>query len=83
MTIYKSKSGQTALRLNNEITSISGSCFRLDGKLWYHVGDTEPFDPYLAPETLESLALDMVEKLDRQDFDLSKSLAELTDEELK
>lgn len=83
MTVYKSKSGQTALRLNNEITAIVGSCFRLDTNLWHHVGDTEPFDPYIAPDALEALAIDMVEKLDKQEFDLSKSLSELTEKELK
>lgn len=83
MTIYKSKSGQTALRLNDEITSIFGSCFRLDANLWHHVGDTEPFDPYIAPEVLEGMLIDMVETLDKQEFDLSKSLSEMTEEELK
>ncbi len=83
MAIYKSKSGQTALRLNNEITSIFGSCFRLNNNLWHHVGDTEPFDPYIAPDALENMLIDMVETLDKQEFDLSKSLSEVPEEELK
>jgi hypothetical protein len=83
MAIYKSKSGQTALRLNNEITSIFASCFRLNANLWHHVGDTEPFDPYIAPDMLETMLNDMVETLDRQEFDLSKSLSEVTETEFK
>jgi hypothetical protein len=82
MTVYKSKSGLTALKLNDEITSIFGSCFRLDSHLWHHVGDTEPFDPSIAPDILEGMFNEMVEKLDRQEFDLSKSLSEMGEEEL-
>ena len=83
MTIYKSQSGKTALKLNDEITSIFGSCFRLDSNQWHHVGDTEPFDPSLAPEVLEVMFNEMVEKLDKQEFDLSRSLAVLSEEELR
>lgn len=83
MTIYKSKSGQTALKLNDEITSIFGSCYRLASNQWHHVGNTEPFDPYIAPEAMETMLKDMVEKLDTQEFDLSKSLSEITEAELQ
>ena len=83
MTIYKSKSGKTALKLNDEITSIFGSCFRLDSHQWHHVGDTEPFDPSIAPEVLEGMFNEMVEKLDGQEFDLSKSLSEISEEDLR
>lgn len=83
MTIYKSKSGQTALKLNDEITSVFGSCFRLDSSQWHHVGDTEPFDPSVAPEVLTDIFNEMVEKLDKQEFDLSKSLAEVSEEEFR
>lgn len=83
MTIYKSKSGRTALKLNDEITSVFGSCYRLDSNIWHHVGNTEPFDPYMAPEVMETMLNDMVEKLDKQEFDLSKSLAEITEAELQ
>jgi hypothetical protein len=83
MTIYKSKSGQTALKLNDEITSIFGSCYRLDSNQWHHVGDTEPFDPSVAPEVLEGMFNEIVEKLDKQEFDLSRSLSELDEEELQ
>lgn len=83
MTLYKSKSGQTALKLNDEITSIFGSCFRLDSNQWHHVGDTEPIDPSVAPEVLEGMFNEMVETLDKQDFDLSKSLAEINEEDLR
>jgi len=82
MTVYKSKSGQTALKLNDEITSVFGLCFRLDSNQWHHVGDTEPFDPSLAPEVLDGMFTDMVEKLDTQEFDLSKSMSEVSEEEL-
>ena len=82
MTIYKSNSGQTALKLNDEITSVYGSCFRLDSNQWHHVGDTEPFDPSLAAEVMDGMFTDMVEKLDKQDFDLSKSMSELSEEQL-
>ncbi len=83
MTIYKSKSGQTALKLNDEITSVFGSCFRLDSNLWHHVGNTEPIDPSVPPEELEEMFNDMVEQLDKQKFDLSKSLSEISEEELE
>ena len=83
MTIYKSKSGKTALKLNDEITSVFGSCFRLDSNQWHHVGDTEPFDPSVAPEVLEGMFNEMVEKLDKQEFDLSRSLSEMSEEELR
>ena len=83
MTIYKSKSGKTALKLNDEITSIFGSCFRLDSNQWHHVGDTEPFDPSVAPEVLEGIFYERVETLDKQEFDLSKSLSEVSEEELR
>ena len=83
MTIYKSKSGQTALKLNDEITSIFGSCFRLNSNQWHHVGDTEPFDPSVAPEILERMFNEMVEKLDKQEFDLSKSLSVMSEDELR
>ncbi len=83
MTIYKSKSGQTALKVNDEITSIFGSCFRLNSNQWHHVGDTEPIDPSVETEVLEGMFNEMVEILDKQKFDLSKSLAELSEEELR
>lgn len=83
MTIYKSKSGKTALKLNDEITSIFGSCFRLACNQWHHVGNTEPFDPSVAPEELEGMFNEMVENLDKQEFDLSRSLSELSEEELR
>lgn len=82
MTIYKSKSGKTALKLIDEITSIFCSCYRLESNLWHHVGDTEPFDPYTRPDVLEAMLIDMVEKLDKQEFDLSKSLSEIDEKEL-
>ena len=82
MTIYKSKSGKTALKLNDEITSIFGSCFRLDSHQWHHVGDTEPFDPSIEPEALEAMFIEMVENLDKQPFDLSKSMSEINEDEL-
>ena len=82
MTIYKSRSGKTALKLNDEITSIFGSCFRLDSHQWHHIGDTEPFDPSTAPEALKDMFNEMVEKLDKQEFDLSRSLSEMSEEEL-
>jgi hypothetical protein len=81
MTLYKSRSGQTALKLNDEITAIYGSCFRLESKQWHHVGETEPFDPATDSQALETMFREMVEKLDKQDFDLSKSLAEISEEE--
>ena len=83
MTIYKSKSGQTALKLNDEITSVFGSCYRLASSQWHHVGNTEPFDPAVEPEVLEAMFNEMVEKLDKQEFDLSRSLAELSEDELQ
>jgi hypothetical protein len=83
MTIYKSKSGKTALKLNDEITSVFGSCYRLDSNQWHHVGDTEPFDPSVAPEVLEGMFNEIVEKLDKQEFDLSRSLSEMSEEELR
>ena len=82
MTIYKSKSGQTALKLNDAFTSIFCSCYRLESSLWHHVGDTEPFDPSIKSDVLEGMFVDMVEQLDKQEFDLSKSLAEIGEEEL-
>ena len=81
MTIYKSTSGQTALRVNDEITAIFCSCFRLEGDHWHHVGDTEPFDPSIAAAVLEAMFVEMVERLDKQDFDLSKSLSEISEKE--
>ncbi len=83
MTIYKSKSGQTALKLNDEITSIFASCFRLDSDLWHLVGDTEPFDPSTAPDILEGMFLEMVEELDKQEFDLSKSMSEVREDDFR
>ncbi len=82
MTIYKSKSGQTALKLNDEITSVFGSCYRLASSQWHHVGNTEPCDPSVEPEVLEAMFNEMVEELDKQEFDLSRSLAELDEDEL-
>ena len=82
MTIYKSKSGKTALKLNDEITSIFGSYFRLESNLWHHIGNTEPFDPSIAPEVLEGMFNEMVEEFDKQEFDLSRSLSEMSEEEL-
>ncbi len=82
MTTYKSKSGQTALKLNDEITSAFCSCFRLNSNLWHHVGDTEPFDTFGKTEALEGMLNEMVEKLDKQEFDLSKSMSEISEEEL-
>lgn len=82
MTVYKSKSGRTALKLIDEITSVFCSCYRLDSNLWHHVGNTEPVDPAIDPEVLEGMFVEMVETLDNQDFDLSKSMAELSEEEL-
>ncbi len=79
MTIYKSQSGQTALKINDEITAIFGSCYRLDSQIWYHVGNTEPLDPYLDQETFDEMFNEMVENLDKQDFDLSKSMGEIKD----
>lgn len=81
MTIYKSKSGRTALKLNDEITFIFGSCFRLDSHQWHHVGDTEPFDPSIDPAELKRMFIEMVENLDKQEFDLSKSMSEINEEE--
>lgn len=82
MEIYKSQSGKTALKVHNEITSIFCSCFRLEAKQWHHVGDTEPFDPYTRSDVLESMFAEMVETLDKQEFDLSKSISEMSEEEL-
>ncbi len=82
MTIYKSKSGQTALKVNDEFTSIFCSCFRLASQQWHHVGDTEPFDPAIKSDVLEGMFVAMVEQLDRQEFDLSKSLSEIGEKEL-
>lgn len=83
MTIYKSKSGQTALRLHDEITAVFCSCFRLESHLWHHVGDTEPVDPSMDPEVLDDMFHKMVEQLDRQQFDLSKSISEIEEDELR
>lgn len=82
MTIYTAQSGKTALKLVDEITSVYGSCFRLEEKLWYHVGNTDPFDPATEAEELKNMFIEMVEQLDQQTFDLSKSMAELSEEEL-
>lgn len=81
MTIYKSKSGQTALKLNDEITSIYCSCFRLEARQWHHVGDTEPFDPSIKEDLLANMFFEMVEQLDKQEFDLSKSLSEISEQD--
>ena len=83
MAVYVSKSGRTALKLIDEITSVFCSCYRLEAKLWHHVGNTEPFDPAIDAEALEGMFVEMVENLDTQDFDLSKSMAELSEEELQ
>ncbi len=82
MTLYRSQSGKTALKLVDEITSVYGACYRLEEDLWYHVGNTEPFDPSIKPEELKTMFTEMVEKLDKQAFDLSRSMAELSEEEL-
>ncbi len=82
MTIYKSQSGRTALKLKDEITAVFGSCFRLDSNLWHYVGDTEPIDPSIKQEELERMFNEMVESLDKQDFDLSKSISEMHEEDL-
>ena len=82
MTLYKSKSGRTALKVNDEITAIFCSCFRLEAHQWHHVGDTEPFDPSIKSTVLEDMFFEMVECLDKQDFDLSKSLSEISEKEL-
>jgi len=82
MTIYKSKSGQTSLKINDEITSMYASCYRLDSGLWHHVGNTEPVDPSMKAEELERVFNEMVEVLDKQEFDLSKSMSEFSEEEL-
>lgn len=82
MTIYKSVSGRTALKLKDEITSVFGACYRLDSKLWHHVGNTEPFDPSVEPKVLDEMFNEMVEKLDTQEFDLTKSMSEVGEEEL-
>ena len=82
MTVYKSTSGRTALKLNDEITSVFCSCYRLEAELWHHVGNTEPFDPAIDAEVLQSMFVEMVENLDKQKFDLSRSMEELSDEEL-
>ena len=83
MTIYRSKSGLTALKMVDEITAVYGVCYRLDMKLWHHVGDTEPCDPSVDPETLDKMFTRMVETLDRQEFDLSNSMAEIKEEDLR
>jgi len=82
MTIYKSKSGQTALKVNDEITFIYCACFRLESNIWHHVCDTEPFDPYIKPDVLEGIFVGMVEQFDKQEFDLTKSLSEISQEKL-
>jgi len=81
MSIYKAQSGRTALKITDEITALFGSCFRLDTGIWHHVGDTEPFDPSMSPEVLEKMCQDTVENLDKRDFDLSKSMAEIREED--
>ncbi len=83
MTIYKSQSGKTALKLHDEITAIFCSCFRLEAHQWHHVGDTEPFDPSIKSDVLEGMFVEMVEQLDKQDFDLTKSLSEISEEEFE
>ena len=80
--MYRSQSGKTALKVVDEITSIYGACYRLEDDLWHHVGNTEPFDPYIEPEELKTMFTEMVENLDKQAFDLSKSMSELSEEEL-
>ncbi len=82
MTIYKSNSGRTALKVNDEIVSIYCSCYRLEANQWHHVGDTEPYDPSIKSDVLEKTFFDLVEQLDDQDFDLSKSLAVIEEHEL-
>lgn len=82
MAIYKSESGLTALKLVDEITSIFGQCYRLDAGLWHHVGNTEPCDPSLDEKELEQMFQAMVENLDKQEFDLSKSMGEISDIDL-
>jgi hypothetical protein len=81
MTTYKSKSGLTALQIKDEITAVYGCCYRLESRLWHHVGDTEPFDPATDPQVLERLFQETVENLDQQDFDLSKSMAEIPEKD--
>jgi len=82
MTIYTSNSGRTALKVNDEIVSIYCSCYRLEAKQWHHVGDTEPYDPSIKADVLERTFADMVEQLDKQEFDLSKSLSVIDEHEL-
>jgi len=82
MTIYRSRSGNTALKVNDEILSIFCSCYRLEAKQWHHVGDTEPCDPSIKADMLEKTFLDMVERLDNQEFDLSKSLSVIDEQDL-
>lgn len=82
MTLYKAKSGQTALKLNDEITAVFGSCFRLEDHRWHHVGDTEPFDPSIQSDVLKGIFMNMVEQLDEQHFDLSNSLSQIDENEL-
>lgn len=82
MTIYRSQSGKTALKVVDEITSVYGSCYRLEAELWHHVGNTEPFDPSIEQEELKGMFAEMVESLDKQIFNLSKSMAELSEKEL-
>lgn len=82
MAIYKSQSGKTALKIIDEITSIYGSCYRLEENLWHYVGNTEPLDPSIEQAELKTMFTQMVEQLDQQVFDLSKSMSELSEEEL-
>lgn len=81
MTIYKSQSGQTALKVIDEITAVFGACYRLESQIWHHVGNTEPMDPSVDQEVLDGMFNEMVESLDKQNFDLSKSMAEIKDED--
>ena len=43
---------------------------------------TKPFDPYIKPDVLEGMFVDIVEHLDKQEFDLSKSLSMIGEKEL-
>jgi len=81
MTTYTSKSGRTALKITDEITAVFGSCYRLEANFWHHVGDTEPLDPSIDAKVLEAMFIDTLEKLDEQDFDLSKSMSEIPQED--
>lgn len=82
MTVYTSKTGLTALKVIDEVTSVYCACYRLNSKLWHHVGNTEPFDPSIEAKVLEGMFHEMVENLDQQEFDLSKSMAEIEEGKL-